>query len=93
MRKNKTVSFSRVLKQLGRTKVSAQLEEAFLKWLHNHNMVIQSPLASDILLVSNPESSGSSKRMNRILLQIPVRDLHNNQVSIDPSIGLPGVRD
>jgi hypothetical protein len=93
MRENKAVSFSRVLKRLGRTKVSVQLEEAFLKWLDNHNMVIQSPLASDTLLVSDPENPGNEKRINKILLQIPVRELHNDLVSRDPLIGLPGVRD
>jgi hypothetical protein len=51
MRENENVSFSCVLKQLGSKKVSYQLEEAFLKWLDNHNMVIQSPLATDTLLV------------------------------------------
>jgi hypothetical protein len=66
MRENTTASFSRVLKRLGRAKVSAELEEAFLKWLDNHNMVIQSPLASDMLLVSDPESPGNKKRMNKI---------------------------
>jgi hypothetical protein len=86
MRENKAVSFSRVLKRLGRTfscvlkrlgrtKVSVQLEEAFLKWLDNHNMVVQSPLASDTLLVSDPENPGNNKRINKILLQIHVREL------------------
>jgi hypothetical protein len=56
-------------------------------------MVIQSPLAADTLLVSDPENPGSKKRMNKILLQIPVRELHNNLVSTDPLKGLPGVRD
>jgi hypothetical protein len=60
LRENK-VSFSQVLKRLGRKKVSIQLEESFLKWLDNHNMVIQSPLASDTLLVSDPENPGNKK--------------------------------
>jgi hypothetical protein len=88
MRKNKTVSFSRVLKRLGMTKVSAQSEGAFLKWLDNHNMVIQSHLASDTLLVSDPESPGNKKRMNKILLQIPVRELHNDLVSGEVSLNV-----
>jgi hypothetical protein len=92
MRDNK-VSFSRVLKQLGNKKVSYQLEEVFLKWLDNHNMVIQSPLASDTLLVSDPGNSGNKKRMNKISLQIPVMEFHSDLVSTDPLMGLPGVRD
>jgi hypothetical protein len=91
--RDSNVSFSRVMKRLGRTKVSVELEEAFLKWLDNHNMVIQSPLASDTLLVSDPENPGNKKRMNKILLQIPVRELHNDLLSTDPLIGLSGVRD
>jgi hypothetical protein len=56
-------------------------------------MVIQSPLASDTLLVSDPENPGNKKGMNKILLQIPDREIHNDLVSRDPLIGLPGVRD
>jgi hypothetical protein len=93
MRENKNVSFSCVLKRLGSKKVSVELEEAFLKWLDNHNMVIQSPLASDTLLVSDPKSPGNKKRMDKILLQVPVRELHNDPVGTAPLIGLPGVRD
>jgi hypothetical protein len=65
MRENKKVSFSRVLKRLGTTKVSPELEASFLEWLDNHNMVIQSPLASDTLLVSDPEIPSNRKRMNK----------------------------
>jgi hypothetical protein len=61
MRENDFVSFSQILKRLGNKKVSCQLEETFLKWLDNHNMVIQSPLASDTLLVSDPENPGNKK--------------------------------
>jgi hypothetical protein len=94
MRENHFVSFSQILmKRFRNKKVSCQLEEAFLKWLDNHNMVIQSPLASDTLLVSDPKNPGYKKRMNKILLQIPVRELHNNLLSTDPLIGLPGVRE
>jgi hypothetical protein len=31
--------------------------------------------------------------MNKILLQIPVRELHNDLLSTDPLIGLPGICD
>jgi hypothetical protein len=77
-----------VLKRLGRTKVSVQLEEAFFKWLDNHDMVIQSLLASDTLPVSDQENPGNKKRMNKILLQIPVRELHNDLLSTDSLTGL-----
>jgi hypothetical protein len=52
-------------------------------------MVIQSPLASETLLVSDPRNPGNKKRMNKISLQ----ELHNDLDSTDPLIGLPGDRD
>jgi hypothetical protein len=39
------------------------------------------------------KTSANKKRMNTILLQFPVRELHNDLLSTDPLIGLPGVRD
>jgi hypothetical protein len=93
MRENNEITFSRVLKRLGRQKVNQKLENAFLKWLDNHSMVIQSPLAADTLPVSDPKHPGNKKRMNKILLQIPVRELHNDLCSDNPLIGLKGVRD
>jgi hypothetical protein len=93
MRENKETTFSCVLKRLGRQKVNQKLEDAFLKWLDYHSMVIQSPLAADTLLVLDPKHPVNKKRMNKILLQIPVRELHNDLCSNDPLIGLKGVRD
>jgi hypothetical protein len=93
MRENSNTEFSRVLKRLGKQKVSWQLEEDFLKWLDNHSMVIQSPLASDTLLVSDRNNPGSKIRKNKILLQIPIRELHNDMMSDDTLIGMKGVRD
>jgi len=91
MRDKKGTVFSRVLKKLGHTKVTLKLQADFLLWLDNHNMVIQSPLAADTLLIPDPKNPGNKKRMNKILLQIPVRELHNDLVDRDPLIGLPGV--
>jgi hypothetical protein len=93
VRENNESTFSRVLKRLGRQKVNQKLEDAFLKWLDNHSMVIQSPLAADTLLVSDPKHPGNKKRMNKILLQIPEREIHIDLCSEDPLIGLKGVRD
>ncbi|OEU19451.1 hypothetical protein FRACYDRAFT_235505 [Fragilariopsis cylindrus CCMP1102] len=93
MRDNNGTVFGRVLKRLGRTKVTAKLHTEFLRWLDNHNMVIQSPLASDTLLVPDGTTSGVKKRVNKILLQIPVRELHNDLSDADPLIGLAGARD
>ncbi|OEU12086.1 hypothetical protein FRACYDRAFT_244336 [Fragilariopsis cylindrus CCMP1102] len=56
-------------------------------------MVIQSPLASDTLLVPDNNNPGIKKRINKILLQIPVRELHNDLLDADPLIGLASVRD
>ncbi|OEU19555.1 hypothetical protein FRACYDRAFT_235613 [Fragilariopsis cylindrus CCMP1102] len=90
---NNGTVFGRVLKRLGRTKVTPELHVEFLHWLDNHNMVIQSPLASDTLLVPDGSTRGVKKRVNKILLQIPVRELHNDLIDADPLIGLAGARD
>ena len=42
------------MKRLDRKKVSLKLESKFLDWLHKHNMVIESPIASDTILVLDP---------------------------------------
>ena len=86
MRENTGTLFGRVLKRLGRSKVTAELHAEFLVWLDKHNMVIQSPLASDTLLVPDGTTSGVKKRVNKILLQIPVRELHNDLIDADPLI-------
>ncbi|OEU12947.1 hypothetical protein FRACYDRAFT_243199 [Fragilariopsis cylindrus CCMP1102] len=93
MRDNNGTVFGRVLKRLGRTKVTPELHMEFLHWLDRHNMVIQSPLASDTLLVPDGTIRGVKKRVNKILLQIPVRELHNDLIDADPLIGLAGARD
>ncbi|OEU18324.1 hypothetical protein FRACYDRAFT_236601 [Fragilariopsis cylindrus CCMP1102] len=93
MRDNNGTVFGRVIKRLGRTKVTPELHVEFLRWLDNHNMVIQSPLASDTLLVPDANNPGTKKRINKILLQIPVRELHNDLIDADPLIGLASVRD
>ncbi|OEU12948.1 hypothetical protein FRACYDRAFT_243200 [Fragilariopsis cylindrus CCMP1102] len=93
MRDSNGTVFGRVLKRLGRSKVTAELHAEFLVWLDKHNMVIQSPLASDTLLVPDGTTSGVKKRVNKILLQLPVRELHNDLIDADPLIGLAGARD
>ena len=73
--------------------MSPQLKEEFLDWLEEHNMVIQSPIANDTLLVRDPNNPSRKIRVNKLLLQIPVRELHNDLLSEDPNIGLKGAID
>ena len=57
-------------------------------------MVIESPIAKDTLLVPDRNNPGGTKvRINKILLQISVRELHNDMLSEDPMVGLPGCKD
>ena len=88
-----TTTFSRVLKRLGRKKVSKELEKEFYEWLDNHNMVIQSPLANDTILVKDPNNPNNKIRINKILLQCSVRELHNDLLSDDNLVGLKNARD
>merc|ERR1711884_394374 len=56
MREEHDTIYSKVIKRLGKKKVSPQLEEEFLVWLKNHDMVVQSPIVKDSILVRDPSN-------------------------------------
>lgn len=93
MREDVYTKFSSVVKRLRGKKVSPELEVEFLNWLPKHNMVIQLLIASGTLIILDPSNSDGDKiRMNKIILQIPVRELYNdNMLSEDPLVGFKGV--
>ena len=93
IRENSNTKFAAIVKRLGR-KISLELKLAFLDWLNKHSMVIESPIAKDTLLVPDHNNPGGTKvQMNKILLQISIRELHNDMLSEDPMVGLLGCKD
>ena len=58
----------------------------------NHENAIHSPIFNDTLLVKIPGSTLPKRRIGKLLLEIPVRDLHNHLVSPLEEGGLPQSR-
>ncbi len=74
---DESISWSTVKKKKGRSKVTEPMRRALHTWVINHPNVIDSPIARDTLLIKDPET-GQKKRTGKLLLEISVRELHNN---------------
>lgn len=79
-------------KRKGHTKITSQLRNAIVTWVTQNENVIHSPIARDTLLVKLP-GANSKRRVGKLLLEIPVRELHNQLVSPQSEGGLPSARD
>ena len=89
------VSWSQVSKRRGHRKVTAEIRLALHNWILAHPRVVNSPIANDTLLVLNPETD-RKERTGKLLLEIPVRELHNDLISqVTGGIvdGMPSARD
>ena len=80
--------FSQVVKRKGNIKVSNALKQKIYSFIEDHPHVIQSPIANDLLLVKDECNPQKTKRVPKLLLQIPIRQLHNDIVE-----GLPEATD
>jgi hypothetical protein len=80
-----SVSWSTVKKRKGYSKVSPQLRKKLYEWFLNHPQVIASPIASDTLLLKDPDDPTKKIRVGKLLLQISYRELHNDLLSDGPS--------
>jgi hypothetical protein len=66
-------------KRKGATKITLAMRVEIIKWIINHDNVIHSPIANDALLVKGDD--GVKPRVGKLLLEIPVRELHNEMVA------------
>ena len=48
------------------------------EWVTNHHQVVQSPIVNDTLLIKNLD--GEKVAVTKLLLRIPVRELHNDLI-------------
>jgi hypothetical protein len=71
-----------VQKQKGKLKTSPEAVEAACEHIVHHQNVIHSPIANDSLLIKLPGMAGKS-RVGKLLLETPVRELHNQMVAED----------
>jgi hypothetical protein len=68
------------------TKVPQETRNMILDWIYKHPDAIHSPLHDDTLLVPDPTDATKKVRKNKVLLQVSVRELHNDLYC--PTIGL-----
>ena len=87
--KEKGLMWSRVRNRKGYSKISLSLRKALFQWILDHPSIVPSPISKDTLLVRNPET-GLKERVGKLLLEIPVRELHNDL--IDDKTGLKEAR-
>jgi hypothetical protein len=74
-----------------RLKIDEQLRELLNEWIRNHEMVVISPIKDETLLVYN-SLTGIKERKAKLLLCIPVRELHND-LQKEPPMGLAAAKD
>jgi hypothetical protein len=59
--------------------ISADVRAKLIRWIVDHPHVIPSPISNDTLLVFNPVTQ-TKERVAKLLLEIPVRELHNDLI-------------
>jgi hypothetical protein len=78
-------------KRKGFSKITATVQANLRQWILDHPHVINSPIAKDTLLVRNSE--GIKERVSKLLLEIPIRELHNDLILPPREGGLADARD
>jgi hypothetical protein len=73
------VSWSRVQRRKGHSKVSKELRAELHEWVLAHPRIVASPISNDTLLVKNKET-GKKERVGKLLREISIRELHNDLI-------------
>jgi hypothetical protein len=76
----------------GHRKITPAVKDAIVDWVTKHENVVTSPIYNETLLVKRP-GSGEKHRVPKLLLEIPVRELHNLLVAPIDQGGLSQSRD
>jgi hypothetical protein len=88
-----TVKLVKSSRKKGFTRITPEVIEQVQKWITAHDFVIDSPIAKDTLKVYDPETGKKTKTVGKLLLQIPIRELHNDLVAAAEKGDLPGLLD
>jgi hypothetical protein len=86
------VSWSTVTPRKGFSQITPEIREKLDQWILGHPQVIQSPITNDTLLLRDRET-GVVTRVPKLLLEIPIRELHNDLIASPESGGLAEARD
>ena len=87
------MSWVAVKKRKGFKKVSEELRKKLHDWFIKHPQVVASPFANDTLKIPDPEDPNQKIRAGKLLLQVSMRELHNDLLSEDETVGLKEARD
>ena len=83
--------FSQVVKRKGWTKVNKELEEKVLSFIENHPNVVQSPIMNDYVSVKDKADPSVVHKVPKLLLQITIRELHNDLIDQLPEASKDGI--
>jgi hypothetical protein len=72
--------------------VTPELRTKVVDWITSHEHVVNSPIYNETLLIKDPGTS-EKRRVAKLLLEIPVRELHCNLVAPVQEGGLAESRD
>jgi hypothetical protein len=86
------VSWSRVKARKGFSKIMPEIREKLNQWILGHPQVIQSPITIDTLLLPGRET-GVVMCVPKLLIEISIRELHNDLIESPESGGLAKARD
>jgi hypothetical protein len=86
-------SWSSVEARKGHSRITKEVKLTLHGWVLDvdHPRVVNSPTANDTLLVLN-EESGKKERVGKLLIEISVRELHNDLISPASDGGLAAAR-
>jgi hypothetical protein len=70
--------------------VSVELRKKLYDWVLDHPHVVNSPITNDTIIIR--DENNEKTRVGKLLLQISIRELHNDLLSAGP-LGLLGSRD
>lgn len=76
----------------GHRKVTPAIRTKVVDWIKSHEHVVNSPIYNETLLIKDPVSS-EKRRVAKLLLEIPVRELHCHLVAPVQEGGLAESRD
>ena len=90
------LSWACVKERQGHSEITLAVKELLHAWVLNHPRVVNSPIANETLLVTNPQT-GERERVSKLLREITIREMHNDLIALPVSQGglgggLPEVR-
>jgi hypothetical protein len=85
------LSWSTVRRKKSRSNVTEEMRAKLHALVLNHPHVVDSPIARDTLLIKDPET-GKKVRTGKILLEVSVREFHNNLLDLPANGGLDCAR-